>query len=141
MWCVDAQSFQSGLTLCDSMGCSLPGSSVHRILQARALEWVPCPPPGCLPDPEKEPQSLCLLHPSSTTWEAQTRPWTTACSPFCFLYERLFPRSSEPDLPVSLFPLVFLPLGWCIGLYFHLLTYKALGPLLPWKHLDWESSL
>ena len=27
-------------TLCDPMGCSLPGSSVHRILQARVLEWV-----------------------------------------------------------------------------------------------------
>ena len=28
------------LTLCDPRGCSLPGSSVHRILQARILECV-----------------------------------------------------------------------------------------------------
>ena len=28
------------LTLCDSMDCSPPGSSVHKILQARILEWV-----------------------------------------------------------------------------------------------------
>ena len=27
-------------TLCDPTDCSLPGSSVHRILQARILEWV-----------------------------------------------------------------------------------------------------
>ena len=27
-------------TLCDPMDCSLPGSSVHRIFQARLLEWV-----------------------------------------------------------------------------------------------------
>ena len=27
-------------TLCDPMDCSLPGSSVHRISQARILEWV-----------------------------------------------------------------------------------------------------
>ena len=27
-------------TLCDPMGCSLPGFSVHGILQARILEWV-----------------------------------------------------------------------------------------------------
>ena len=27
-------------TLCDPMDCSLPGFSVHRILQARILEWV-----------------------------------------------------------------------------------------------------
>ena len=31
---------QSCLTLCNSMGCSPPGSSVHEILQARVLEWV-----------------------------------------------------------------------------------------------------
>ena len=28
------------LTLRDPMDCSLPGSSVHGIFQARALEWV-----------------------------------------------------------------------------------------------------
>ena len=28
------------LTLCNPMDCSLPGSSVHGILQARILEWV-----------------------------------------------------------------------------------------------------
>ena len=31
---------QSSLTLCDPMDCTLPGSSVHGILQARKLEWV-----------------------------------------------------------------------------------------------------
>ena len=31
---------QSYLTFCDPMDCSLPGSSVHGILQARILEWV-----------------------------------------------------------------------------------------------------
>ena len=27
-------------TLCDPMDCSLPGSSIHGIFQARILEWV-----------------------------------------------------------------------------------------------------
>ena len=31
---------QSCLTLHDPMDCSLPGSSVHGIFQARVLEWV-----------------------------------------------------------------------------------------------------
>ena len=35
-----AKSLQSYPTLCDSMGCSLPGSSVHGIFQARILEWA-----------------------------------------------------------------------------------------------------
>ena len=31
---------QSGPTLSDPMHCSLPGSSIHGIFQARVLEWV-----------------------------------------------------------------------------------------------------
>ena len=38
-----ALSRQSCLTLSDPMDCSLPGSSVHWILQARILEWVAMP--------------------------------------------------------------------------------------------------
>ena len=34
-----AKLLQSCPTLCDPMDCSLPGSSVHRIFQARGLEW------------------------------------------------------------------------------------------------------
>ena len=34
---------QLGLTLCDPMDHSLPGSSVHGILQTRILEWVAMP--------------------------------------------------------------------------------------------------
>ena len=37
VWVIVAQSC---LTLCNPMDCSLPGSSVHGILQARLLEWV-----------------------------------------------------------------------------------------------------
>ena len=35
-----AKSLQSCLTLCDPIDCSLPGSPIHGILQARTLEWV-----------------------------------------------------------------------------------------------------
>ena len=47
---VFAQSL-SCLTLCDPMRCSLPGSSVHEISQARILEWVAISTTGDLPDP------------------------------------------------------------------------------------------
>ena len=36
----ESEVAQSCLTLCDPMDCSLPGSSVHGIFQARILEWV-----------------------------------------------------------------------------------------------------
>ena len=45
-------------TLCESMDCSPPGSTVHVILQARILEWVVMPPLGDLPNPGIEPRSL-----------------------------------------------------------------------------------
>ena len=47
----------SRVQLCDPMDCSLPGSSVHGILQAEILEWFPFPPPGDLPDPGIELES------------------------------------------------------------------------------------
>ena len=36
----ESEVAQSCPTLCDPMDCSLPGSSVHGILQASVLEWV-----------------------------------------------------------------------------------------------------
>ena len=36
----ESEVAQSCLTLCDPMNCSLSGSSVHGIFQARVLEWI-----------------------------------------------------------------------------------------------------
>ena len=36
----ESEVAQSCPTLCDSMGCSLPGSSIHGIFQLSLLEWV-----------------------------------------------------------------------------------------------------
>ena len=56
------------------MDCSLLGSSVQF---SRPEYWsgLPCPPPGCLPDPEMEPMSLLSrvlaggFFTTSATWE------------------------------------------------------------------------
>ena len=71
-----AESFWLGPTLCDPMDHSLAGSSVHEILQARILEWLPCRSPGDLPNSGIEPSSL--ISPTlasrpittSATWKA-----------------------------------------------------------------------
>ena len=47
-------------TLCDPVDCSLPGFSIHGILQARILEWVTISFSGDLPNPGIEPGSLAL---------------------------------------------------------------------------------
>ena len=69
----ESEVAQSCLTLCDPTDWSLRGFSVHRILQARILEWastgfsrqeywsgLPFPSPGDLPDPGIEPGSATL---------------------------------------------------------------------------------
>ena len=35
----ESEVAQPSLTLCDPMNCTLPGSSIHGIFQARVLEW------------------------------------------------------------------------------------------------------
>ena len=44
--CVHAKLLHSCLTLCDPVDCSLPGSYVLGILQARELEWIAMPSSG-----------------------------------------------------------------------------------------------
>ena len=71
----------SHVWLCEPMDCSLPGSSVHGILQARILEWVAVPSSS----PSSWPRDLthiscssCFIgefFTTSATYEAQ-RSWT-----------------------------------------------------------------
>ena len=61
------KSLQSCPTLCDPMDYSLPGSSVHGILQARIQEWVTMPSSKGSSQPRDITQGsnshlLCLLH-------------------------------------------------------------------------------
>ena len=72
---------QSGLILCGPMGCSLPGSSVHGILQARILQWVALPNLGIKPrspglqahslpsEPPGKPNRPCTYEESKDLWK------------------------------------------------------------------------
>ena len=66
------------------MDCSLPGFSVHGILQARILEWLPFPSPGDLPDPGIKPVSPALqvvsLSPRPPGKEVYVSFWITIFS-------------------------------------------------------------
>ena len=55
------------------MGYSPPGSSVHGILQARILEWLPLSSPGDLSNPGIKPGSPALETDSLAT-ELQGKP-------------------------------------------------------------------
>ena len=74
---VRAKSLQSCLTSCDPMNCSLPGSSVHGILQARILEWVAMPSSrGSSPPRDGTCVSSVYLH-----WQAGSLPLSPPWKP------------------------------------------------------------
>ena len=51
---------QSCLTICDPVDCSLPGSSVHGILQARILKWIVIPFSRGSSQPRDRTQISCI---------------------------------------------------------------------------------
>ena len=65
---------QSCPTLSDPMDCSLPGSSVHGIFQARVLEWVPLPSPIYVYNMKK----MCTYAQSLSHVQKFATPWTVA---------------------------------------------------------------
>ena len=71
-------SLQSRLTLCDPVDCNPPGSSVHRVLQARILERVAMPSSrGSSRPRDPEPTSLasCVgrwFFTTTAMWKALT---------------------------------------------------------------------
>ena len=50
----------SYLTVCDPMDCSLLGSSVHGILQARILEWLAIPFSRASSKPRDQTHIFCI---------------------------------------------------------------------------------
>ena len=55
-------------TLCHPMDCSLPGSSVYGILQARTLKWIAIPFSGGSSWPRDQAQVSCIAGRFFTIW-------------------------------------------------------------------------
>ena len=72
---------QSCPTLRDPMDCSLPGSSVHGIFQARVLEWGAIAFSKALPTSSKF-QLLKLFY---NVFSEKLRPWESRC-PSLFIF-------------------------------------------------------
>ena len=75
VWVHCAKSLQSCLTLCltlcNPMVCSLPGSSVHGILQARILKWIAMPSSVIKPMMLQSPALARGFFSTNTIWEAK----------------------------------------------------------------------
>ena len=72
-----AKSLQSCLTLRDPRDCSLPGSSVHGIFQARVLEWVAISFSNHTPDDSQFSISSSDLFPEIQTRRVNSSPGLT----------------------------------------------------------------
>ena len=77
---------QSCTNLCDTMHHSLPGSSVHRILQARTLEWVAFPFSRGSSQPRDQTQVSCIVGRFFTIWATREAYGLVGTSYFLFQF-------------------------------------------------------
>ena len=66
----------SCIRLFNPMGCSLPGSSVNGILQARIMEWIAIPFPRESYWPRNQTQVSCIVGGFSTIWATRALSYT-----------------------------------------------------------------
>ena len=83
-----SEVIQSWPTLCDPIDCSLPGSSIHGIFQARILEWVAISfskgsswPRDLTGSPALQVDSLPSEPPAATAAAKSLQPCPTLCDP------------------------------------------------------------
>ena len=105
-------------TLCYPVDYSPPGSSVHGILQAKILEWIPIPSSRGLSQPRDRTGVSCITGRFFTVWPTQkwkwkllsnvrlfATPWTAAYqAPLPMGFSRQEYWSGSP-VPSAIFPL------------------------------------
>ena len=64
----ESEAAQSCPTLCNPTDCSLPGSSIHGIFQARVLEWVAISFSRRSSQPRDRSQVSCIVGKHFTVW-------------------------------------------------------------------------
>ena len=89
--------FQSCLTLCDSVDCSPPGSSIHGIFQARILKWVAVS--SSRRSSPTQGLNLHLLH--LLHWQANSLPLSHQGSPICIIKSRVFSYTRKRKNPIQ----------------------------------------
>ena len=87
---------ESSPTLFDPMDCSLPGSSVHGILQARILQWVAIPSSRGSSQPRDQTQVSCIAGRFFAIWAtSQSLPQDFLVQTSAYLRDHCFSLPSE----------------------------------------------
>ena len=119
MLCLVAQSC---LTLCDAMGCSPPGSSVHGILQARILEWIAMPSSRGSSQHRDRTQVFHVAGGFFTIWATREALVLLTVTQMC-----QSPSHSPAFAFIFFLPGEFFP-SWLPGSLTHFLLVHALSP-------------
>ena len=85
-FCHESEVAQSCPTLCDPTDCSLPGSSLHGILQASVLEWVAISFSRGSSRPRDRTLVSCITGRRFNLWASLpyidiNQPWVHMCPP------------------------------------------------------------
>ena len=91
----------SSLSLCDPMNCSQPGSSAHRILQGRILEWIAISFQGIFLTHRSNLHLLHLLH-----WQVDSLPLSYQGS-LCTVIFTTKKKNSHINGPAQFKPMLF----------------------------------
>ena len=126
------------------MDCSLPGSSVHGILQARILEWIGCPPPKESSHPGVKPLFQLLQCRQILTAEPPGKLWpvspkvkvkvTQSCLTLCKVRKIAFPFSRGSSQPRD-----WTQVSRIAGKILYQLSHKGNPGILEWVAYPFSS--
>ena len=86
---VGVQLLQLCQTLCDPLDCSLPGSSVHGILQARILEWAAISFSRGSSQPRDQTWVSCIADRRFTIWATREAHMIVFSFQMYFIWKKL----------------------------------------------------
>ena len=88
---------QSCPTLCDPVGCSLPGSSICGILQARTVEWVAISFSRGSSQPRDWTRVSCIAGRRFTLWATRGSPKIYIIPPVNTTYGLIVTLATDPE--------------------------------------------
>ena len=109
----ESEVAQSCPTLCDLVDCSLPGSSVHEILQARILEWVAISFSRGSSQPRGRTQISCIGVRCFNLWATREAP---GANPKPYIFLSLYPTLENLSRDSASIFLLFFPYCLCINI-------------------------
>ena len=118
-------------TLCDPMDCSLPGSSVHGILQGRILEWIAISFSRGSSQSRDRTQVSCIAGRFFTIWATREACLCWGLREY-FFEDFFFPTWTIFEIFIEFVTILFL----FYVLFFFFFGHDTCGLLAPWPRIE-----